>query len=161
MSTRGIIGGGIVLITIVIAIIIGYSQHKTKVNADKTGMKNVLVCKNEDNDWVKIPASFYRDGAGACVEGTPPLPPAPRVRQVVQMPDCTTPCTMDITEIRDIYTDSEPVFMLPPGWSRSKAIQYSGKGHLIVEGGDIHSGRWEFWSVDPKKVVLIRVFAKR
>jgi len=80
------------------------------------------------------------------------------VRQVVQMPDCATPCTIDIAEIRDIYTDGEPIYALPPGWSESNKIYYSGKGHLVVQGGDIHSGQWKFWSADPSKVVLIRVF---
>jgi hypothetical protein len=88
----------------------------------------------------------------------PTQPAAPVVRQ---LPDCTTPCTMGIAEIRDIYTDGEPVFMLPPGWSREKAIRYSGKGHIVVEGGNIHIGKWQFWSADdPTKVVLIRVFGR-
>ena len=91
--------------------------------------------------------------------GPPTAQQAPPV--VRQLPDQTAPCKMTIAEIRDLYTDGEPVFMLPPGWPRSKAIRYSGKGHLIVQGGNIRSGEWEFWSAnDPKKVVLIRVFGK-
>jgi len=92
----------------------------------------------------------------------PPAPPTQPAAPVVrQLPDCTTPCTMGIAEIRDIYTDGEPVFMLPPGWSREKAIRYSGKGHIVVEGGNIHIGKWQFWSADdPTKVVLIRVFGR-
>ncbi len=91
---------------------------------------------------------------------TPTIAPA-SVRQVVQMPDQTTPCTIDIAEIRDIYTDGEPIWILPPGWSESKKIYYSGKGHLVVQGGDIHSGVWKFWSGDTNKVVLIRIFTLR
>ena len=77
MSTKGIIGGVIIAAVIVIAIFWGYSHHKAEKKADKAGMKNIHVCKNEDNDWVKIPVGFYRDNEGACVEGPPPAPPAP------------------------------------------------------------------------------------
>jgi len=83
----------------------------------------------------------------------------PQGRQVRQLPDCYTPCSMEISEIRDLYTDGESIKMLPPGWDRRNAITYLGRGHLIVEGGNIRSGRWEFWSADPKRVALIRVFA--
>ncbi len=83
------------------------------------------------------------------------------VQSVVQLPDRATPCTMDIRKVRDIYTDGEAVYMLPPGWSRERAILYPGKGHLVIEGGNIHAGKWEFWSEDPKKVVLIRIFEER
>jgi len=81
------------------------------------------------------------------------------VQTVVQLPDRTTPCTIDIKKVQDIYTDGEAVYMLPPGWPRDKAILYSGKGHLVVEGGNIHAGTWEFWSADPARVALIRIFA--
>jgi hypothetical protein len=84
------------------------------------------------------------------------------VKKVVQLPDQVTPCTIDITEIRDIYTDGEPVWILPPEWPESRAIYYSGKGHLVIQGGDIHAGEWKFWSATAKNnAVLIRVIAVR
>lgn len=82
---------------------------------------------------------------------------------VRQLPDKYTPCSMEITEIRDLYTDGEPIWALPPEWPRSKAIYYSGKGHVVVQGGEIHKGTWEFWSANqknPKKVVMIRVIGR-
>ena len=80
---------------------------------------------------------------------------------VQQLPDKYTPCQMEINEIRDLYTDGEPIWVLPPEWSESKAIYYSGKGHVVVQGGEIHKGIWKFWSADdPKKVVLIRVIGR-
>ena len=92
---------------------------------------------------------------------TPVATPTPtRVAKVVQLPDCATPCIMEIAEIRDLYTDGEAVMILPPGWSRDRAIPYSGKGHLVLSGGNIPPGAWEFWSSDPSKVVMIRVFGK-
>ncbi|MEI8174684.1 MAG: hypothetical protein WCG28_01910, partial [bacterium] len=95
------------------------------------------------------------------VAGSTPLSTTPATRQVVQLPDQATPCTIDIAEIRDIYTDGEAVYVLPPGWSPDKAISYSGKGHLVIQGGDIHSGKWKFWSADSNKIVLIRVFVMK
>ena len=78
-----------------------------------------------------------------------------------QLPDCYTPCEMDIQEIRDLYTDGEPIFALPPDWPEKDAIAYSGKGHLVVRGGNIRSGKWRFWAgEDKKKVVLVRPFGK-
>jgi len=89
-------------------------------------------------------------------------PPPAAVRQVVQMPDRYTPCTFGIPRIRDLYTDGEPIWMLPVGWPESEKIYYSGKGHLKVTGGNIPGGEWKFWSAnDPNKVVLIRIFAVR
>ena len=79
-------------------------------------------------------------------------------KQVVQMPDCPTPCTMEIEEIRDLYTDGEAIYALPPGWPEEDKILYSGKGHVVIEGGNIRPGTWRFWSVDPAKVVGVRVF---
>ena len=92
---------------------------------------------------------------------TAPTAPAPApepVKQVVQMPDCPTPCTMEIEEIRDLYTDGEAIYALPPGWPEEDKILYSGKGHVVIEGGNIRPGTWRFWSVDPAKVVGVRVF---
>jgi hypothetical protein len=130
----------------------------------------------------KISARLERNENG--VLGTPIVaawrlawgPPAPRpvrtpsttlattvattVPQVVQLPDHTTPCTIDIKEIRDLYTDGYPIWALPPGWPEEKKIFYSGRGHVIVQGGDIHSGTWKFWSADTNKTaVMIRIFA--
>lgn len=105
----------------------------------------------------------YYSGDKTSSSPTPTAPKAavPAAKQVLQLPDCKTPCTMKIAEVRDIYTDGEPVYMLPPGWPEEKAIRYSGKGHIVIQGGNIRSGRWEFWSADdPSKVVLVRVFGR-
>lgn len=84
------------------------------------------------------------------------------VRQVVQLPDCPTPCRIYIRQVQDLYTDGEPVYVLPPKWAEEKKILYKGHGHLILEGGNIHEGWWRFWSAtDPKKVVTIRAFERR
>ena len=163
-NVKRTIGRGF-LVLMIIASVWGVhscvSSAKAKAKAEKIGMRNPTQCRNESEDWVTIPAGHYKDHAGDCLVGTPPPPPPGFAPVVRQFADCTTPCTMDIVEIRDIYTDGDPVYMLPPGWSRPKAILYSGKGHLIVQGGDIHSGHWEFWSADPKRVVLVRVFGKQ
>jgi hypothetical protein len=104
--------------------------------------------------------------SGAGTAGSPPVvryvPAPPPANTVQQLPDCYTPCTMEIAEIRDLYTDGEPVFMLPPGWPESRAIRYSGRGHLVLKGGTIRTGEWEFWSAtNPNRTdVLIRVFGK-
>jgi len=83
-------------------------------------------------------------------------------QSVQQFPDRFTPCHFEIKEIRDLYTDGEPVYILPPGWSKKDAILYGGHGHLTIEGGNIHAGDWSFWAAgdDPNKVVLIRVLGK-
>lgn len=83
------------------------------------------------------------------------------VQELVQLPDCPTPCTIEIKKIHDLYTDGEPVYVLPPGWPEKDKILYSGHGHLVLSGGNIHSGQWKFWSTDPSKVVAIRAFEKR
>lgn len=83
-------------------------------------------------------------------------------KRVVQLPDRMTPCKIWIDEIQDLYTDAEPIYALPPGWRREDAVFYSGKGHMVLSGGNIHAGDWEFWSAeDPSKEVLIRAFAKQ
>jgi hypothetical protein len=82
---------------------------------------------------------------------------------VQQLPDEFTPCKFYIKGIKDLYTDAEPIYALPPDWPREKAIYYSGKGHVVVKdgGNTIKEGYWEFWSAqDPKKKVLIRIIGK-
>jgi len=89
-------------------------------------------------------------------------PPAP-AHVVEQFPDCYTPCEIRIEKIRDLYTDGDPIYALPPGWHEDRKILYSGKGHLVVQGGNIRSGLWKFRSADekePDKAVLIRVFGR-
>ena len=92
-------------------------------------------------------------------------PAPPQVRRpmtvVEQFPDCQTPCTVEVKDMRDLYSDGEPIIAIPPGWSESEAIHYSGKGRLVIEGGNIHEGRWTFKSEDPKKTVTVRVFGTR
>jgi hypothetical protein len=119
-----------VFLTIAVVLGIGYARHQyaeatKRAEAEKT--------------------------AAALRTATMIAAPVPRVevtRQLVQLPDCYTPCSADIAEIRDIYTDGEAIYMLPPGWLHEKAIAYSGKGHITIEGGNIRSGVWKFWAAD-------------
>jgi hypothetical protein len=105
------------------------------------------------------PADNEEKGEGspgqAATQGT-----AARHNAVEQLPDRFTPCKIHIERITDLYTDGDPVWVLPARWPKKKAILYSGHGHLVIEGDDIHVGDWEFWSDDPNKVALVRVFGK-
>jgi len=63
------------IIAILFVIVFGIKSCNDNRKADKAGMKNSAVCKNEDAKWVKIPAGFHKNRrSGECVEGTPPPP---------------------------------------------------------------------------------------
>lgn len=95
----------------------------------------------------------------AATVATKTLPPGGKL--VVQMPDVHTPCTINITNFHSLII-WEPVYMLPPNWHESRAIYYSGKGDLKLQGGHIPSGEWKFWSADTNNVsVRIRVFTRQ
>lgn len=142
MTGKSMFGGGIALVTIVIATFVGVNNYRAE--AEK---------KAKAEEANRVAATAYAANH----------PPVTRTvgNPVLQMPDRTTPCVIKIKEIHDLYTDGEPIYALPPGWPREKAVLYSGHGHMTLEGGNIHEGDWEFWSADnPKKSVLIRVFGK-
>ncbi len=86
-------------------------------------------------------------------------------RSLGQFDDRYTPATLVATSITDVYTDGEPIWVLPPGWPEKDAVYYSGKGRLNLTGGNIHAGTpenpWKFWSaVDREKSVLLRIWGK-
>ncbi len=98
----------------------------------------------------------------------PPPPPRPAESYSApatlgQFPDRVTPCEIYVgKELRDLYTDGDPVYVLPPNEPRSNAVLYSGHGHLVLKlpnGKGI--GKWGFWSANTAKPeVLIRGFGK-
>ena len=75
MTGKGALGGGIVALTIVLGVVYLIHSAKAEAKAEKRGMTNPAVCRNEDEEWVKIPANSYKNAAGNCVVGTPPPPP--------------------------------------------------------------------------------------
>ena len=92
--------------------------------------------------------------------------PIPKVQQnlnnfIEQMPDQYMPCTVHIGKIQDLYTDGTAIYILPPGWPLSEKIYYSGHGHLIIRGGNIHTGDWKFWVAgDSVRTGLLRIWQK-
>lgn len=135
----------VVLVFIFLVIVIGIIVKI--VNNKKT--------KEEDNLTGDVPDT------GQVVTKPPTVVKVPS--GLVYLPDQYTPCEIPIMgTTQDLYTDGEPIYALPPGWSEESAIYYSGKGRLVVTGGNIRSGVWKFWSAnDPERgVVLIRVLVK-
>jgi len=66
---------GILIILLLVFLYKGCSLYKENAKENKKGMKNILVCKNENGKWVKIPTGYYKEkSSGECVEGTPPQP---------------------------------------------------------------------------------------
>jgi hypothetical protein len=86
------------LVVIVVLPVWGIKSCNDNRKADKKGMKNASVCKNDEGDWVKIPTGFYKNRrSGECVEGktspSPLLIPTPGKRKTlyVFLPDgCVT-----------------------------------------------------------------------
>ena len=76
MTGKGALGGVIIVLTLVFGVHSCVSSAREKAKTEKRGMANHTQCRNEDEDWVKIPAGSYRDAAGDCLVGTPPPPPA-------------------------------------------------------------------------------------
>ncbi|MBU0999075.1 hypothetical protein KKG24_02080 [Patescibacteria group bacterium] len=101
------------LVVIVWAGINKYRKElKAEKKADKIGMANSSLCKNDESKWVAIPTGFYKDGTGACVEGTPPpppAPPAPPVEALVLEKECLTPCSSFVGWNYKVRTDGDPV----------------------------------------------------
>jgi hypothetical protein len=71
MSTKGIIGGVIIMMAFLMLIM----STKHKYTVYRTESKDLSLCKNEDGDRIKIPGGFYRGGNGKCFVIPPPPPP--------------------------------------------------------------------------------------
>lgn len=72
-----ILGWGVVLcLGVIIWAGIGnaWKNHKKEMRAEEKARRDPSICKNDDGDWVKIPAGFYRpSGEDDCVEGEAPV----------------------------------------------------------------------------------------
>ena len=86
MSTRGILGGTIIVATLVVFTLVVHHQYSVA----KKEAADVTKCQNEDGDRVKTPAGFYRGSSGKCIVRTPLPPPAAPIHS------CTTPCSMQV-----------------------------------------------------------------
>jgi hypothetical protein len=117
MTGKGALGGVIVTLTLVLAIVYGTCQHTAsvkKAKADKKLAANLGNCQNEETGkWDKIPTGFYRGSGGVCVEGTPPPPPpttyyAP-VEALVLEHECVTPSSSFVGWGYKVRTDGDPL----------------------------------------------------
>lgn len=126
----------------------GYSSYKENAKADKKGLKNALVCKDEEtSEWVKIPQGFYKEKeSGECVEGTPPVPAVTATTEALVLEsECYTPCSGNIPAGRfKIRTDGHPlrVKFKGLGWFALPA-----EGDVLFPDG-IEDGNAEFFSSD-------------
>jgi hypothetical protein len=75
MSSKGILGAGIVVLTMIVGVHSCVSSVAAKAKEEKRGMANKTRCRNEDGNWGKISAGSYRDNAGDCIVGDLPSPP--------------------------------------------------------------------------------------
>jgi hypothetical protein len=111
MTGKGALGSGIIALTIVLSVIYGIHSAKAEAKAEKRGMTDSSVCRNTDEEWVKIPASSYKDHAGDCIAGTPPAPPPPprMVEALVLEHECNTPCSAFVGWSYKVRTDGDSI----------------------------------------------------
>lgn len=101
-----------IIIFLVVFLYKGHLDKKEQEKADKKGMKNELVCKDEETEeWVKIPQGFYKEeDSGECVEGTPPTSVATQqVEALVLENECFTPCSSFVGLNYNIRTEGDPL----------------------------------------------------
>jgi hypothetical protein len=174
MNTTTTIGIIFLVLTPFIIFFIRWYQQKPKLTSNVHGessSKKTKVKPKTFFNWVAAVSGsvLFIVGVGmiileikGCVHRiAQPTPPPPT--NVWQLPYKITPCKIFITKTTELETDGgEPVYVLPYGWPREKAILYSGKGDLILKNKSIEQtinfGDWEFWSSkDPNKPVTIKI----
>jgi hypothetical protein len=121
---------GLALVVTLFDVSYQYDKAVAKVKAEERGMANPAVCRNEDGDWVKIPAGKYKDRAGDCLIGTPPPPVPPRT-----VVPAERPWTFRTLEIP---ANGELAVHLSQGW---RGFTQGGAVTITTPGGQIFHDR--------------------
>ncbi|MFA6353906.1 MAG: hypothetical protein WCW93_03160 [Candidatus Paceibacterota bacterium] len=142
------------ILCLIVIVFVGvkyqYKCYKIKAKAEAKLAENFSNCKNEETDeWVKIPAGFYRGGDGMCIEGTPPPPPAPvkQVKALVLENECLTPCKSFVGWSYQVRTDGDPIRIK---YQNADWFDQPGQGDFQAPKG-FQPGEAVFLSSDKKK----------
>jgi hypothetical protein len=74
---------------------------------------------------------------------------------------CNTPCKFLANEIAEVYTDGEPVLVVPPYWAVKDGLYYGGKGDYPFRDGVIRSGVWSLYhGTDHARIMEVRVLVR-
>lgn len=139
-----------------------WKNHKKEARFDEKSRRDSSVCKNDDGDWVKIPAGFHRPvGEDDCVEGKAPTPitptPITTTEALVLERECYTPCSVNIAwRFRILRTEAIRIKWNGfDGW-----MKYPAKGDLKAPS-QMRSGQTDIESDDPQHPnVRVQVYRK-
>lgn len=101
----------VTIVAMVVLAMVAINQVSQKKSAEKAGMENPELCKNEDSDWVKIPQGFQKNKKTGVCEETPKSTTAPlqKLEGLVLQHQCLTPCSSYIGWDYRIWTEEHPV----------------------------------------------------
>jgi hypothetical protein len=143
----------LMFISLAIALVISvvyFNHRKVEAKKDARARADVTQCKNDDDDWVKTPAGFYRDNEGTCIKGTPPLvqtaPQQHAVEALVLEHECYTPCSANIAWRFKIIWGDNPLRITYPG---GQVVDRRGKDEDFQAPSNMQSGETKFESLEP------------
>lgn len=69
---------------------------------------------------------------------------------------CMTPCKRYVgLGVFNFETDGKAIWVLPPGWARTEAVQYAPPlKKITLRGKNVDPGVWEFWSTTGEPVQI-------